>query len=156
MATEQNNRLWKISGKRKQTVFESPENLLRAAYEYFEWCDKHTWFKREILKSGDRKGSLARIPVVRPYSLGGLCIHLGCSLNFFNKFKQTSNPDFAEAIACIENIIETQHFEGLTLGLFNAAGAAKRASGQERQAKTSGSEHPFKVEVIDGAAQKAL
>jgi hypothetical protein len=156
MAVHRNSQLWKTNNSLKHAQFKSPEILLMLAYEYFDWCDKHTWYKREAVKSGQGTGKIICIPVVRPYSLGGLCIRLGCSRNFFNKFKQSCDAEFAEVIGRIENIIETQHFEGAILGMFNTSSSGQQNAGQKQNTEPSGKNNPLKIEVINTATKKEL
>ncbi|GAB6012912.1 terminase small subunit [Viscerimonas tarda] len=156
MATPPENQFWKSRDNRKKNIiFESPESLLQAAYEYFDWCDKHTWYKQEAVKSGQGMGTIISVPVVRPYSLGGLCIYLGCSQSFFNKFKQSCSSEFAEAIGRIENIIETQQFEGISLGMFNTA-ITNRKIKDEHEESTVNKGIMLNIEVIDEETKKEL
>jgi len=143
------NQFWKLRNKHgRNTLFESPELLEKAAFEYFDWCDKHTWYKNEAIKSGQATGTIIKIPIARPYSLSGLCIYLGCGQGYFNHFKEKCGNEFLEVIERIENIIETQQFEGAVLGLFSASIIARKLGLNEQQYTTTGNPAILKIEVI--------
>lgn len=131
------NQFWKLrSSHGREKLFSTPGLLLKAAYEYFEWCDNNPWQKTEQLKKPISIGrgkekvtqTTIQIPTSRPYTLSGLCIYLGVNTKYFNDFKdgmkgkeeEGRNKDFSEVISRIENIIYTQKFEGAAVGAFNA------------------------------------
>ena len=63
---------------------------------------------------------LTAIPTERPFTLTGLCLYLDCSEGYFRTFKLTCSDDFLAIITRIEHVIETQQFEGATVGAYNA------------------------------------
>ena len=157
MTITHKNQFWKSHDKHSQKdLFESPKAMLQAAYEYFDWCDKHTWYKQEAVKSGQGAGTIISVPVARPYSLGGLCIHLGCSQHYFNKFKESCSNEFIEVVGRIENIIETQLFEGVSLGMFNSTASNHRTSAQEHSKSSIVKDSTLNIEVIDGETKRDL
>lgn len=107
-----------------------------AACEYFEWCDKHPWIKKDVTKKQVLNTNQQTFEVEketltdtkqgytqRPYTLSGLCIYLGCNSQYFKTFKSRldeSQKDFDTVIHTIEEIIYTNKFEGATVGAFNA------------------------------------
>lgn len=123
------NQFWKqrtTHGRKR--IFEKPPQLLKACYEYFEWCDNNPLHKLEQLKSPgkpyrDENGKMVQpeqtiqLAVLRPYTIHGLCIHLGVNTKYFNDFKKGCNDDFSEVITHVEDIIYTQKFEGAAAGL---------------------------------------
>lgn len=76
-------------------------------------------------------------PTARPYSLGGLCIYLGASRQWWNSFRKdctdNKNEDFLEVIARVEDTIETQQFEGACVGAFNANIIARKLGLADKQ-----------------------
>lgn len=121
MAAPKGNQFWKLRSKHgRDTLFSTPEILWEAACEYFEWCDKKPWKKNEAVKSGDKSGKIIKVPTQRPYSMSGLCLYLGCNQSYFYQFKERCGEDFSNIITRIEDIIETQQFEGAVVGAFNA------------------------------------
>lgn len=157
MAAPKGNQFWKLRNKHnQQALFESPELLLQSASEYFEWCDKHSWFKQEPIKSGSECGRIIDVPIKRPYSLSGLCTYLNCSQNYFINFKKKCNNEFLEIINRIENIIETQQFEGAVTGIFNTSIISRRLGLREQTDITSNGEPLFQIEVIDDKTKEQL
>jgi hypothetical protein len=157
MAAPKGNQFWKLRNKHgRNKLFESPELLLQSAHEYFDWCDKHTWYKQEAVKSGSECGRIIDIPIKRPYSISGLCVYLECGQNYFYQFKKNCSAEFLEAIERIENIIETQQFEGAVIGSFNSSIIARKLGLREQTDITSNGETTFKIEVIDDNTKMQL
>lgn len=121
MAAPAGNQFWKLRSKHgRDALFTNPQLMWEAATEYFNWCDAHPWYKIEAIKSGPNPGKLVKIPTARPYSLSGLCRYIGCNEAYIRQFKQGCSEDFTTVISEIEIVIETQQFEGATVGSFNA------------------------------------
>jgi hypothetical protein len=121
MSAPRGNKFWKLRSKHgRDTLFATPDMLWEAACEYFTWCDKNPWKKQEAIKSGDNAGTLISVPTQRPYTMSGLCIYLDCNQAYFRQFKERCGEDFSTVITRIEEIIETQQFEGAAVGAFNA------------------------------------
>ena len=156
MAAPHGNQFWKFRKKHNQeNLFKSPETLLQSAYKYFDWCDNHTWFRQEAVKSGQGMGTIISVPVVRPYSISGLCVYLGCSREYFNKIKSSGDEGFRNVIERIEGIIETQQFEGASLGVFsNSVVGRKTSRDDEEKAVDDGLK--LKIEVINEKTKKEL
>lgn len=157
MTAPKGNQFWKLRSKHsKKAIFESPQILSATASEYFEWCDKHSWYKQEAVKSGSECGRIIDIPIRRPYSLSGLCAYLGCSQSYLYKFKKKCTTEFAETIEQIENIIETQQFEGVVVGIFNTSIIARKLGLREQADITTTGEMTLKIEVIEEETRKQL
>ncbi|MBK5721409.1 DNA-packaging protein [Dysgonomonas sp. Marseille-P4677] len=134
MAAPKGNKFWKLRSKHgRDKLFASPELLLEAAYEYFEWCDKNPWQKNEAVKSGNMAGSIIKVPTQRPFSLSGLCNYLGCNQGYFYEFKTNCDKGFSDIITRIEELIEIQQFEGATVGAFNANIIARKLGLSDKQ-----------------------
>ena len=123
MAAPKGNQFWKLRSKHGvDKLFASPELLWEAACEYFEWCDEnpHLEEKAFAFQGQITKDSITKM---RAYSLGALCLYLGCSESYFRAFKCTSTEkekDFLTVIAKIEQAIREQQFSGAAADLLNA------------------------------------
>ena len=111
MAPPIGNKFWKARSKHgRDRIFKTPNDLLLAAYDYFEWNAKNPWMKNEVLKSGERAGEIVQIPVERPLSDRGLCSFFGVNTLFLNQFEKTckekGEDDFTKVIAHIREIID--------------------------------------------------
>lgn len=173
MPAPKGNQFWKIRSKHgRDKLFKSPKLLMQAAIEYFEWCDKNPWIKKEQLKQpkvikekdgSQRVEAIADIPTARPYTLSGLCIYLGVHSTYFNEFKEglkpkegdkwsRKNKDFSQVVHAIEEIIRTQKYEGAAVGAFNASIIARDLGLTEKQDVTSGGKpiksNRLEVEIV--------
>lgn len=124
MAFEKGNQFWKQRSKHgRDALFASPELLWESACEYFQWCDDNPWVKskKQTYDKGEFSGeTLEETPTQRPYSRGGWYLYIGASDNWLREFKKTAKDDFLRVIEQIENAIDTQQWEGATVGAFNA------------------------------------
>ena len=67
--------------------------------------------------------ALIGLPTVRPFTLSGLQLYIGCNDHYFSQFKKNldeDEEDFTSVITRIEKTIYTQKFEGAVVGAFNA------------------------------------
>lgn len=115
------NQFWKLRSKHgRDKLFATPELLWEAACEYFQWCDNNPWYKIDFRGKDNEE---VKIPKERPYTLTGLCLYLNCNQAYFRNFKlqlPKDEKDFNAIISRIEETIETQQFEGATVGAYNA------------------------------------
>lgn len=163
MQFEKGNSLWELRSKHgRDKLFETPELLWQAACEYFAHIDNHPWYKNEQVKTPTLKKvdketgekeytSIVNIPTARPYTLSGFCLYVQASESWWRNFrnKETLSPDFLTVITRIESIIETQQFEGATVGAFNANIIARKQGLTEKSEHTGKDggpiEHKFKI-----------
>ncbi|WP_051359951.1 terminase small subunit [Adhaeribacter aquaticus] len=121
MAAPKNNQFWKLRSKHgRDKLFADAALLWDAACEYFEWCQKNPYIKKDWV--GKDAFEVNR-ETERPFTLHDLCLFLDCSTSYFREFK--SNPpeqseDFLTVITRIEEIIYSQKFRGAVVGHFNA------------------------------------
>lgn len=118
------NNFWQIRTKHgRDKIFATPDLLLEAAIEYFQWCDSHPLIEIDFKgKDADR----VEIPKMRAYTLHGLCIYLGVNTGYFRDFRDTIkskstqlDKDFSSVIAHIEETIYEQKFVGAAAGFLN-------------------------------------
>lgn len=134
MSAPKKNQFWRLRSKHgRDKLFTSPELLWTAAEEYFLWCDGNPWLKKEAIKSGERTGDIIDIPAARPYSLSGLCLYLGACEVYWWQFKAAEHEGFEQVIAAVEQVIETQQFEGAVVGVFNANIISRKLGLVDRQ-----------------------
>ena len=124
MAAPKSNQYWKLRAKHgREAIFTDPLKMLDACMEYFDVTSKRKWYKKEAVKSGDSAGLIIDVPIETPFSLTGLCMFLGVNTKYFFDFKKSKtyeeNKDFSEVVTHVEEIIDTQQFEGAIVGTFN-------------------------------------
>lgn len=135
------NKYWELrSTHGRERLFSSPNLLWQAACEYFEWCKANPWIKNDFVSGGPNAGAKVQLETERPMSLSGLYIYLGCNKHYFNDFKayikdstKKKDKDFSEIIARIEDIIETQQFEGAMVGAFHAGIVSRKLGLVDKQ-----------------------
>ncbi|MDH6304622.1 hypothetical protein M2459_001357 [Parabacteroides sp. PF5-5] len=142
-AAPKGNQFWKLRSKHgRDKLFATPELLWEAASEYFQWCDDHPWAVSKTKKKED-KTETEETPTQRPYTISGLMLYCDASQSFWRKFKDEDHKDFFTVITRIEGVIETQQFEGATVGAFNANIIARKLGLSE---KTEVKSNVIKVE----------
>lgn len=123
MPAPKGNQFWKLRNKHgRDKLFKSAELLWEAACEYFEWVDKNPLKEQKAFstKSGIQTTNLN---LMRPYTITGLCLYLGCNQDYFNQFESNlsdKDKDFSGVITRIRETIYTQKFEGAACNLLNA------------------------------------
>jgi hypothetical protein len=118
MAAPKKNEFWKLRSKHgRDKKFKSPEHLWDAACAYFEWSTNNPLIKFEY--RGAREVKLQKI---RPFTIGRLCLHIGCNESYFRTFKAQSpdEEEFMHVINRIELVVYAQQLEGALCGFFNA------------------------------------
>lgn len=121
MPAPKGNQYWKLrSSHGRSKLFATPEALWEASCEYFEYCDSHPW-KVTKTKSKGKGKEIEETPTQCPLSLTGLMAYLDVGKAYWRQFKESNqDEDFSTVITRIENIIQTQQFEGVCVGAFNA------------------------------------
>lgn len=126
------NQLWQLRtlvGREK--LFADGATLWDEACQYFAWCDANPWVRPELVKyQGDAEQW--DVPLGRPYTLSGLCIYLGVSVNYLHSCKAhlrekqekgratEVDESILQAIENIEQVVRTQNIEGAALNVYNA------------------------------------
>lgn len=124
MAAPIGNQFWKLRSKHgRNKLFASPQLMMEAAEEYFQWCEENPLI--EIDYRG-KDVEQVRLPKMRPYTIQGLCLYLDCNTVYFNQFysevkdkKDKISKDFSQIITRIREIIYNQKFSGAASGFLN-------------------------------------
>lgn len=128
MAAPTKNQFWKARSKHgRDKLFETPELLWEAACEYFKWCEDNPFQKAEakVVNIGHYRSQvkIVNLPVMRPFTMHGLCSFLDCNTEYFRNFKNQERKDkeaFSSVIHTIEEIVYNQKFSGAASGFLNA------------------------------------
>jgi hypothetical protein len=136
MAAPAGNQFWKLRSKHgRDRLFQTADLLWEAACEYFQWCDENPFHKAEakIVNIGDYQSQveIVKLPVMRPYTLQGLCSYLDCNVDYFSHFETTIREnkdenkaaeyeDFRRVLTRIREVIYNQKYSGAASGFFNA------------------------------------
>lgn len=126
------NRFWEMRSKHgRDRIFATPELLWDAACEYFKFCEDNPFHKAEAktVNIGDYQSEIqiAKLPVMRPFTIQGLCLFLDVNTVWFREFEESLrlkedqvSKDFSIICTRIREIIFDQKFSGAAAGFFNA------------------------------------
>lgn len=155
MAAPKNNQFWKARAKHgRSKIFSSPNQLWKAAIEYFEWSDENPLLEQ---KAFAYQGEITKTEItkMRAYTITGLCIFLGVTRNYLTDLKDRLNletrqgKDFARIIKMIEEIIFTQKFEGAAADLLNANIIARDLGLTDKRELSSDPENPLTLLISE-------
>lgn len=152
------NQFWQQRSKHgRDKLFETPKLLREAAYEYFSWVDSHPLMEETLQKiKVNGLGEVVErhnLSKMRPYTMSGLCIYLGCNEQYLKIFKaqltekDENYADFNTTICDIEGIIRTQKYEGASAGFFNPNLIARDLGLVDKSDISSGGQSIRKIEV---------
>lgn len=111
--------LWEVAkrGVGKPPCFESPEQMLKRAYEYFKWCKENQLYSQKAFSS---QGEViyGQELKMRAMTQEGLCVFLNIGVSTWHDYKKKDK--YSEVISHIEGIMKEQKFTGAAAGLLNA------------------------------------
>ncbi|MBK5721267.1 hypothetical protein JGH11_10330 [Dysgonomonas sp. Marseille-P4677] len=137
----------------KEQIYNTPDKLLSKAFEYFAWCEDNPWMKKELMRSGDRKGEIAEVPVSRPYTVAGMCVYCGISQSTFAQYSK--DEAMKGAAEHITDIIRQNQLEGAIIGAYNSSFISHiLAEGKEITSDNGYS--PYVIEVVDQKTKENL
>lgn len=152
MAAPLGNNYWEFRGKNGRDFAFTPETLWDEAVSYFSWISEKTWYKNEAIKSGEFAGQIIKIPVTTPMSLESFCIFADIDRKTFDNYNSNEGnyKDFFPITTRIKSIIESQQFEGATIGAFNPNIIARKLGLADRtDHTTNGKDLPAATAPVD-------
>ena len=160
MPAPKDNQFWKLRSKHgKDKLFSTPELLEEAANEYFDYCDSNPIYKSEVLKGGDKAGTIAEVPIQRPYLIEGLCVYLGVYRDYLDQFERSldtenskKDKEYYNVLMRIREKIKGQKLDGATVGIYNPLIVSRIEGLRDRQEINQTSD--VKVTVTDQEAQR--
>ncbi len=112
------NRFWEARTTHgKDKLFTTPDILLAACLEYFEWVEANP-LKEEKVFCNQGQVTRAEIAKMRAMTIGGLCLFLGIGRTTWNEYRE--RDDYALVIERVEEAIRDQKFSGAAADLLNA------------------------------------
>lgn len=135
------NQLWR---NRKNNVgqrrrFETPDDMLAACVEYFEWADANPLWEYKAFANG----TTAKLPHARAMTIKGMCAYINLSVRQWSEYRKLE--DFAEVVEDVEAFIYDQKFAGAAAGLFSATIIARDLGLSDKQ----DIDQTVTVEVVD-------
>lgn len=121
MGAPKGNNYWEFRNKHGRDFLYTPDALWDEAVKYFEWMQSKVWNKKEAIKSGQMVGELVDVPTQTPMSLKSFCLFADISHDTFTEYDKGEGTykDFPVVTKKIKSIIESQQFEGATVGAYN-------------------------------------
>lgn len=120
MPAPKGNNYWEFRNKHGRNHSYTPDALWEEAVSYFEWISKKVWNKKEAIKSGEMAGTLMDVPTSTPMSITSFCLYADIDENTFQRYEKEENyKDYWAITKRIKGIIESQQFEGATVGAYN-------------------------------------
>lgn len=110
------NQFWKMrTSVGRELIFKSPEKLLEACEEYFQWVEDNPLVEEKTFAS---QGKLLKTGMnkLRAMTLDGLLLFLDIDENTWYEYKKRSG--FKEVCTRVSKIIYNQKFTGAAAGLF--------------------------------------
>jgi hypothetical protein len=148
------NQFWKArSTHGRKPIFSSPEQLLAACEEYFQWVDDHPL---EEVKGFAFQGNVTKenFPKMRAMTVAGLCIFLDISPNTW--FDYAKQDGFSEVCNTVMNVIREQKFAGAAADLLNPAIIARDLGLADKSEITGKDGAPLVPEVNEGEIARRI
>lgn len=134
MSAPKGNNYWQFRNKHGRDFAYTPDAFWEEAVSYFEWISNKVWNKKDPIKSGDLAGTLIDIPTQTPMSISSFCLYADIDENTFQRYEKSEGyEDFWAITKTIKLIIESQQFEGATVGAFNPNIIAKKLGLVDKQ-----------------------
>ena len=160
MAAPKGNRFWELRtshGRKPIEMFQDAELLKNSCFEYFEkTSSRREWDEQNwVGKDGDEVTKNK----VTPFSIKGLCVFLDITFQTWQNHKEAGNDknatalqkDIFDIITRVEEIIETQQFEGAVTGHFQANIIARKLGLSDKSEVSVHTEQPlFNVNPSEG------
>lgn len=149
MSAPKGNQYWKFRNKHGRDFTYTPEGLWEEAVKYFEWISERTWIKKDPIKGGEHAGKLIDVPTEVPMSIESFCIFADIDrITFLNYGSNKGNyKGFFKVYTRIRSIIESQQFEGATVGAFNPSIIARKLGLVDKRDITTDGEKIGEMEV---------
>ena len=150
MAAEKGNNYWEFRNKHGRNFSYQPESLWTEAVKYFEYMSSKVWNKKEAIKSGDLAGKTMDVPTPTPMSIESFCLFADIDRTTFLNYQSNEGNyiDFFTVATRIKDIIESQQFEGATVGVYNPNIIARKLGLIDKSEVSDKREKTIKVEIL--------
>jgi len=118
MPAPKGNKFWEIRTRHgRKKIFSNPTFLWKQCKQYFLWCEENPLFEHKVFHA---QGQIThtKVPKLRAYTIGGLCIYLNITTRTWNGYKK--DIDFFPILSHIESVIYNQKFTAASADLLNA------------------------------------
>lgn len=120
MAAAKGNKYWQFRNKHGRGFSYTPDQLWDEAVKYFEFMEGNVWNRQESIKSGELAGTTMDVPTTTPMSIQSFCLFADIDDNTFSRYeKEKGYENFWAITRKIKAVIQSQQWEGATVGAFN-------------------------------------
>ena len=107
------NKFWRNRFKSgRNRIFDSPDELEAACFEYFDWVDENPLWEMKVFGTGLQ----AKLPHPRAMTLQGLTGFIGMAKRTWADYRD--RDEFKEVCEIVEGVMFDQKFAGAAAGLF--------------------------------------
>jgi hypothetical protein len=136
MAAPKGNNYWEFRNKHGRDFKYTPEAFWDEAVNYFEWMSGKVWNKKVI-----------DIPTSTPMSIQSFCLFADIDENTFSRYeKEKGYEDFWAITTRIRGIIESNQFEGATVGAYNPNIIARKLGLADKSENKN--EHSGEIKIV--------
>ena len=145
MSAPKGNKYWEYRNKHGRNFKYTPELLWDESIKYFEHISTSVWNKKEAIKSGDKAGTTMDVPTQTPMSIESFCLFADIDRKTWDNYESNEDPykDFFHIITRVRIIIESNQFEGATVGAYNPNIIARKLGLAEKTESTVKVEQPL-------------
>lgn len=145
MGAPKGNKYWEFRNKHGRNFQYTPESLWEEALKYFEYMSEKVWNKKEPIKSGELAGKLIDVPTSTPLSIETFCLFADISHQTFLNYNSNEEPykDFFEVSTRVRAVIESNQFEGASVGAYNPSIMASKLGLVNKTQNTIVTEQPL-------------
>lgn len=102
---------------KQERIWKTPDDMLADAKRYFAWIEENPLCEEQFVGKDGRRVTVRKL---RAMTLRGFYAFIGISADTWEAVYR-ARPEYAKAIAAIEDVIWAQKFEGAAAGLLNAS-----------------------------------
>jgi len=145
MAAAKGNNYWQFRHKHGRDFKYTPEDWETESIKYFDYMANKVWNKKEAIKSGELAGTLIDIPTQTPMSIESFCLFMDIDRGTWDNYESNigNYKDFFNITTRVRAIIESNQFEGATVGAYNPNIIARKLGLIDKQEQTIIKEQPL-------------
>ena len=121
MGAPKGNNYWEFRNKHGRNHKYTPETFWEEAVNYFAYMSTKVWNKKEAIKGGDLAGQTMDVPTPVPMSIESFCLYADITPDTFRNYGSNKEEykDFFDVTTYVRGVIESNQFEGATVGVYN-------------------------------------
>ena len=111
----------------------TPEQIEQKFAEYVEQNKQCTFYRNELIKSGERAGEVIRVEVPAPLTIVGFCVFLGIDKVTFYEWLENKEKGLSNITRACKHYIEQDQLAGAAAGVYQPMIIARLLGLQENQ-----------------------